>query len=314
MPLDEPIIRIDWKTTKMECLDKEKGLYRMYSKPDPERYERVDEDGKKGFFDKFDNIFIPDEVIKKASESSVGLPIYYSPSKIRDSDEYIISRKESIERFLDGDPKESFQNETCEDFLESLDDIEMDFIILSIDLVESTKMSQILSLELNSKIIDLFLLEITLIINAFNGFVLKYTGDGLIAYFPDAYAGKHDNAIDSACTLKRMIIKGINPVLNDKNIPELEFRIGLDSGKAIKKVLGVKGIKTQTDLVGETVNIAVKIQEIAPKNQILIGASTAFQLHLQWRKRIKKLKKPKNWNYIDKLTNKSYQLFYLKFC
>jgi adenylate cyclase len=127
----------------------------------------------------------------------------------------------------------------------------MRFVILSIDLKGSTKMSQELSLETNAQIISLYLREMALVVEKFNGYVLKYVGDGLIAYFPEPnMIGMTDNALDCAATMKKMILFGLNSALKDRKLPTLSFRIGLDSGEAMVKTIGAESGKIHKDLIG----------------------------------------------------------------
>ena len=62
--------------------------------------------------------------------------------------------------------------------------------------------------------------------------------------------------------------------LNDKDLPSIGVRIGLDSGEAIIMTVGSKVSKTQKDLIGQTINLAAKIQSLADPNQILAGEAT----------------------------------------
>lgn len=310
MPTKDKLFRMDF-IQEIISFDEKTRIIQARLIPNPDRYEHKTISGNEGYFDKFDNIFIPIEVIKEAASQMKGNHIYFSPPKIENADSYIISRINEIKIF--GSKNESFEfKDISEEFLEKLQKNEMMFVILSIDLKGSTKMSQQLSAELNADVISLFHREMTLIIDRFNGYVLKYLGDGLIAYFPEPnFIGMNDNAIDCAMTMKKMIIYGINPVLKERKLLELNFRIGLDSGEAIIKTLGVEGIKMHKDLIGETINIAAKIQSLASDMQILMGESTALNVHTFWRQKIKQLENPKNWDYKDKESGEVYQIYYL---
>ena len=94
-------------------------------------------------------------------------------------------------------------------------------------------------------------------------------------------------------------------------MPELGFRIGLDSGEAIITDIGAEGIKSHKDLIGETVSLASKIQSRAKNKQILLGESTTLNVQTFWRKKLKRLDSLKNWDYSDKKTGKVYALYYL---
>ena len=56
--------------------------------------------------------------------------------------------------------------------------------------------------------------ELALIVAQFNGQVLKYTGDGLIAYFtPPSYNRMNDMALDCALTCRHLLYEAVFPAL-----------------------------------------------------------------------------------------------------
>lgn len=93
-------------------------------------------------------------------------------------------------------------------------------------------------------------------------------------------------------------------------MPELNFRIGLDSGEAIIKTIGAENT-IHKDLIGETCNLAAKIQSLAKNRQILMGESTALNVHTFWRKKIKRLESPDSWKYKYKDFGEIYPIYYL---
>jgi len=194
-----------------------------------------------------------------------------------------------------------------EDFLKSLDKDERRFVILTIDLKGSTKMSQSINKKKNAKIISLFAKEMAGVVSNYNGYVLKYVGDGLIAYFPEPnFIGMNDNAVDCAMCMQYLIKYGINKILRKKKFPKIKFRIGIDSGEAMVVNIGNSAIKLHKDLISETVNLSSKIQTTAKTNGIVIGDSTARNLHTSRRKWFSKYS-PSNWKYAQK-DGKTYPL------
>jgi adenylate cyclase len=59
----------------------------------------------------------------------------------------------------------------------------MKFVILNVEIVESTKLSMILPLDRLTKLIQTFNQEMSLIDKEFGGFVLKYMGDAVLVFF-----------------------------------------------------------------------------------------------------------------------------------
>ncbi|MBI2971028.1 MAG: adenylate/guanylate cyclase domain-containing protein [Candidatus Aenigmarchaeota archaeon] len=313
MPTKDEPIRMDF-IQEIVNVDEEKRILRVKLIPDPERYEIKEIDGEKGFYDKFDHVFIPLKAMEESFKKSGPTPLYYSPRRFNDTLEYIKSRIQEIRNHLDGTQDNKYEfSDVSEEFLETLPQEERKFVILSIDLINSTRMSQTLSSTENVKIISLFLKEMAMLIHAFNGYVLKFLGDGIIAYFPEPnFIGQNDNALDCAASMKLLIYNGINPMLKEKGLPELNFRIGLDSGEATIITVGADKIKKHKDLIGETINIAAKIQSVANKNEILVGEATVKNAHTFWRKLLIKKNPVEKWDYKDRRTGTSYELYFLK--
>lgn len=307
--------RMDWKMKVIEEIDKgDHTSFRVELIPHPDRYELKTIDGKQGYWDKFDKLFIPLDVLKESVPQMEGLPIFYSPPEIKNIENYTWNRIEEMKNYFEKEAESYAFKDKSEDFLESLSKDKMRFVILSIDLKGSTKMSQQLSIEDNSKIIALFSKEISQLVYYFNGYVLKYLGDGIIAYFPEPnFIGMNDNAIDCATSIKYFILNGLNKVLDENNLPPLNFRIGLDSGEAMVVTIGSKVSKMHKDLIGQTINLATKIQSLAGTNQILAGEVTIQNAHYTRRKLFESFKLPGNWNYLKYGTTDKYQVYAFKY-
>jgi class 3 adenylate cyclase len=313
MPLEKRLHRLDFVMEIEKILEDSKNhlAVRVNMVPNPERYGFGESNGEEGYFDKFDKSFIPLDELEKAVPQLEGMPIYCSLPRITNIDEYINERIPQIKAFFNLKAEQYKFQDASECFLSGLERDKMRFVILSIDLKGSTKMSQEMPLETNAQIIQLYSREMALLVEKFNGFVLKYVGDGLIAYFPEPnLIQMSDNALECAACMARMILTGINPILKQRGLPELAFRIGLDSGEAIVKTIGADSVKLHKDLISYTINLSAKIQAKAGANQIFLGESTALALHTFWRKRIKKVEL-KDWEYKDKATGQVYPVYSL---
>ena len=164
---------------------------------DPRRYEWKMVGGEECLYDKLNDEYIPKSFYEDAVKQIVGAPIYFQPRLIENPDEYIIKRVSNIRaEFNDSFPKPTFKDKS-EEFLEELEVNELGFVILSLDIVNSTILSTTLSSDKYSKLISVLLFEFSSIIPLFHGHILKYTGDGIIAYFPEpSFILKNDLAID----------------------------------------------------------------------------------------------------------------------
>ncbi|MFA5953452.1 MAG: adenylate/guanylate cyclase domain-containing protein [Candidatus Pacearchaeota archaeon] len=203
----------------------------------------------------------------------------------KDSADYLdgkINRLEDPE-YKEKDPSEEF----LYNYYKTTKKKVIEVAILSIDVVDSTKLSHVLTQENYAKVISVILREISHIIYNYNGYALKYVGDEIMAYFPGPdINGMHDNALFCAYGIKKYILKILNPLLNERSFPEIKFRISLNSGKAILTVVGHPNSMQHFDLIGEPINTTKKIQLKSEINAILLGESTKSFTHQFWNSKI----------------------------
>ena len=277
--------------------------------PNPKRYEWKEIDGKRCLYDKFDKLLIPESLLSDFAEQANGMPVYYQPQQIKNADDYILSRIPKIKEEFSGTfPEPSFEDKS-EEFLEGLKENELNFVILSLDIANSTTLSTTLAPEKYSRLISVLLYEISTTVPLFHGHVLKYTGDGIIAYFPEpSFITKNDLAIDCALTMRKLIYKGINVVVESMGYTKIDIRIGIDSGQAVIATLGNPSTKQHKDIIGAVVSIATKIQSVAGKGGICLGETTIRNLHTDWRMICEKISLPKDWKY-EKETGVPYQIY-----
>lgn len=209
-----------------------------------------------------------------------------------DEDKFFENLKEDTQNYLEGkidrfeDP-EYKEKDPSEEFLfnyyKETKRKKIDVAILSVDVVGSTKLSKNLSQEKYAKLISVFLREISQIVYNHNGYCLKYIGDEIIAYFPGPdISGMHDNALFCAYAIKKYILRILNPILNEKSFPEINFRLSLNSGVAMLTVVGHPVSMQHFDLIGEPINITKKIQTKAEINSIVVGQTAKSVAHKFW--------------------------------
>jgi len=157
----------------------------------------------------------------------------------------------------------------------------MKMVVLYVDLVGSTNITLELPEEKVAKIITCFAQEMASTIRHHSGFVLKFVGDAVIGYFPaeENQLQPADNSILCAKSMISVIQKGINPILNQYDYPDLAVKIGIDYGKNMIVRYGADAKKSHVDIIGPVMNIAAKIQGMAKPNQILIGDDIYTRIH-----------------------------------
>lgn len=113
------------------------------------------------------------------------------------------------------------------------------------------------------------------IIFKFGGTLDKYIGDGLMAIFgaPTATPNDAPNALQAAVEMqKRLLI--LNKELQNEGFPEVKIGIGLHTGEATIGYIGSE-IRSEYTAIGDTVNLAARLESNSLPGQILISEATA---------------------------------------
>ncbi len=96
------------------------------------------------------------------------------------------------------------------------------------------------------------------VIRQHHGYVLKFVGDAVIGYFvsEESEGLIADNAISCAKSMISVIQKGINPILNQYDYPDLMVKIGVDFGQNIVVRYGADTEHSPEELLGPAMNLA----------------------------------------------------------
>jgi class 3 adenylate cyclase len=191
----------------------------------------------------------------------------------------------------------------------------LDMVVLYVDLVGSTTMALELPSEKIAIIMSSFAQEMAAVIRQNNGYVLKFVGDAVIGYFVAEGNSllTSDNAVNCAKSMITVIQKGINPILNQYDYPDLLVKIGVDFGQNIVVRYGSDQKNSHVDLMGPAMNIAAKIQNMAKPNQILIGNDVYTRIHPSSQKNFHEIIwRNDEWKYRSRLTGQIYQVFEFK--
>lgn len=193
--------------------------------------------------------------------------------------------------------------------------LKLDMVVLYVDLVGSTTMTLEMPAEKIAIIVSSFSQEMASVIRQHQGYVLKFVGDAVIGYFVaegNALLAA-DNAVNCAKSMISVIEKGINPILNQYDYPDLMVKIGIDFGQNIVVRYGSDAEHSHVDLMGPAMNIAAKIQTMAKPNQILIGSDVYQKLHPTSQKQfIEIVWKNNEWRFRSRLTGDIYKVYELK--
>ena len=197
-------------------------------------------------------------------------------------------------------------------FLRKHDSEKLPLFVLYVDLVGSTNMSAKLNPDVLNVIIRTFSQEMSYVIEAFGGYVLKFVGDAVLAYFYDKDKSLQiaDSIFHCAQTMLDVINESLNPALEDDKFPKLQIKVTVDFGNCSIVRYGSDKNRSHIDLIGLTLNLASKMQSIAKPNQIIIGESVYDKLSSKTKKSFKKKKtNSKNWKFNQLKTKKHYLIY-----
>jgi class 3 adenylate cyclase/predicted ATPase len=141
--------------------------------------------------------------------------------------------------------------------------------VMFCDLVGSTQLSEKLDPEDLQKLIDAYRGECRTAIGRYEGQVARYFGDGVMAFFGYPHARENNAA--------RAVHAALEIVSAVKKIPgsvTLACRVGVCSGPVVVGEMGDSGTPWSMDAVGETPNIAARLQTLAAADTVLISEST----------------------------------------
>ena len=135
------------------------------------------------------------------------------------------------------------------------------------DLVGSTELSERLDPEDLRALIDAYRKVCGAAVNRYEGQVANYAGDGLMAFFgwPRAHQDDAVRAVHSALAI-------LSEVTNIPGAVKLTSRVGICSGRVVVGQTGGPG--GWMEAVGETPNIAARLQTLAAPNTLLVSEST----------------------------------------
>jgi predicted ATPase/class 3 adenylate cyclase len=143
--------------------------------------------------------------------------------------------------------------------------------VMFCDLVGSTGISARLDPEDLSNVIGAFQKACVSAVSGFGGSVAKYMGDGALVYFgyPEAHEDDAERAIRAGLALIDALaaIRPAVPILP-------QVRIGIATGVVVVGELIGEGSSQERVAVGETLNLAARIQAVAPANSVVVADLT----------------------------------------
>ncbi len=137
------------------------------------------------------------------------------------------------------------------------------------DLVGSTALSARMDPEDLREVISTYQKCVAEMVRRFGGFVAKYMGDGVLVYF--GYPEAHEDDAESAV---RAGLELIAAVAGLKTRAPLQTRVGIATGLVVVGDLIGSGEAQERGIVGETPNLAARLQALAEPNTVVIAEAT----------------------------------------
>ncbi|MFQ5937306.1 MAG: AAA family ATPase, partial [Acidiferrobacterales bacterium] len=142
------------------------------------------------------------------------------------------------------------------------------------DLVGSTALAERLDPEELHELLAQYQDSCADVIHGYEGHIARYVGDGLLVYFgyPQAHEDDPHRAVRAGLgivsAMQGLHAKVTNPEVN------LAVRIGITTGMVVAGDIGSGQRREEKAIVGETPNLAARLQALAEPNTVVIGAST----------------------------------------
>src|SRR5215472_9444661 len=141
--------------------------------------------------------------------------------------------------------------------------------VLFCDLVGSTALAARLDPEDLREIIGIYHRCVADTVGRFGGFVAKYMGDGVLVYF--GYPQAHEEDAQQAVRAGMALVDAEGRL----QAPEpLRVRVGIDTGEVVVGDLITSGEGQERGAVGETPNLAARLQALADPSTVVIGPQT----------------------------------------
>jgi predicted ATPase/class 3 adenylate cyclase len=142
--------------------------------------------------------------------------------------------------------------------------------VMFCDLVGSTALAARLDPEDLREVIAAYHRAVAEVVAQFDGFVAKYMGDGVLVYF--GYPRAHEDDAERAVRVGLGAIDAVGRL--DVGLVKLQARVGIATGLVVVGDLIGEGSAQEQSVVGETPNLAARLQALAGLDAVVIAAGT----------------------------------------
>jgi len=143
--------------------------------------------------------------------------------------------------------------------------------VMFCDLVGSTELTAQLDPEDMADLIRAFQGAVAAAVGRFEGHIAKWMGDAAMVYF--GYPRAHEDDAGRAARAGLALVEAVAK-LRQEHAAALEVRIGISTGLVVVGELIGEGEARLRELVGDTPNLAMRLQSVAEPNTIVVGEAT----------------------------------------
>ena len=176
----------------------------------------------------------------------------------------------AIAELRDGKPPPGSSAST-QSAAESTDAERRHLTIMFCDLVGSTELSRRLDPEDMRHVNLVYQDACKAAIEEFDGFVARYMGDGLLAYF--GYPQAHEDDSERAVRAGLGIVDAVSALEPQPGL-QLQVRVGIATGLVVAGDIIGEGASSERAVVGDTPNLAARLQGMAPPGGVVIAEAT----------------------------------------
>lgn len=147
--------------------------------------------------------------------------------------------------------------------------------VMFCDLVGSTALSTRLDPEDLREVITAFQDECRAAVERYDGFIARYMGDGVLVYFgyPQAHEDDAERAVRAGLDVVRATT-GLNAETGKRYDVVLAVRVGVATGPVVVGDIIGEGAAEEAAVIGETPNLAARLQAVAEPNQVVVASAT----------------------------------------
>jgi len=142
--------------------------------------------------------------------------------------------------------------------------------VMFCDLAGSTALSSRLDPEDLRELLGAYHKMVAEVVAGFDGYVAKYMGDGVLVYF--GYPRAHEDDAERAVRAGLALVERIGRLQSGAG--KLASRIGIATGLVVVGDLIGAGEAQERGVVGDTPNLAARLQAIAPANRVIVAERT----------------------------------------